>query len=102
MGSFNGAFSSMPRLRWAVSPLPAVSRIHLPGERVDEVVMGCVLSAGLGQARRDRRPSAGTSHKVGAVTVNKVCGGSLQSVIMARRAIALGEARIIVAGGMEA
>ena len=59
MGSFNGAFSSMPApTLGSLAIAEAVNRIHLPGEQVDEVVMGCVLSAGLGQARRDRRPSA--------------------------------------------
>lgn len=103
MGSFNGAFSSMPATTLgSLAIAEAVNRIHLPGEQVDEVVMGCVLSAGLGQApARQAAIGAGLPHKVGAVTVNKVCGSSLQSVIMASRAIALGEARIIVAGGME-
>ncbi|HNL90389.1 MAG TPA: acetyl-CoA C-acetyltransferase, partial [Nitrospira sp.] len=103
MGSFNGAFSSMPApTLGSLAIAEAVNRIHLPGEQVDEVVMGCVLSAGLGQApARQAAIGAGLPHKVGAVTVNKVCGSSLQSVIMASRAIALGEARIIVAGGME-
>ena len=64
--------------------------------------MGCVLSAGLGQApARQASIGAGIPHSVGATTVNKVCGSSLQTVIMASQAIALGEARIVVAGGME-
>ena len=103
MGSFNGAFSSMPSpTLGSLAIAEALTRIHLPGEQVDEVVMGCVLSAGLGQApARQAAIGAGLPHKVGAVTVNKVCGSSLQSVIMATRAIALGDARAIVAGGME-
>lgn len=103
MGSFNGAFSSMPSPALGSRAITeALARIHLPGEKIDEVVMGCVLSAGLGQApARQAAIGAGLPHKVGAVTVNKVCGSSLQSVIMATRAIALGDARIIVAGGME-
>lgn len=103
MGSFNGAFSSMPSPTLGSRAITeALARINLPGEQVDEVVMGCVLSAGLGQApARQAAIGAGLPHKVGAVTVNKVCGSSLQSVIMATRAIALGDARVIVAGGME-
>lgn len=103
MGSFNGAFSSMPSPTLGSRAITeALARINLPGEQVDEVVMGCVLSAGLGQApSRQAAIGAGLPHKVGAVTVNKVCGSSLQSVIMATRAIALGDARVIVAGGME-
>ncbi len=103
MGSFNGVFSSMPSPALGSRAITeALARIHLPGEQIDEVVMGCVLSAGLGQApARQAAIGAGLPHKVGAVTVNKVCGSSLQSVIMATRAIALGDARVIVAGGME-
>lgn len=103
MGSFNGAFSSLPSpTLGSLAIAEALTRIHLPGEQVDEVVMGCVLSAGLGQApARQAAIGAGLPHKVGAVTVNKVCGSSLQSVIMATRAIAVGDARVIVAGGME-
>ena len=64
--------------------------------------MGCVLSAGLGQApARQASIGAGIPHSVGATTVNKVCGSSLKTLIMAAHAIALGEARIVVAGGME-
>lgn len=64
--------------------------------------MGCVITAGLGQApARQASIGAGIPHAVGATTVNKVCGSSLQTAIMAAQAIALGEARIVVAGGME-
>ena len=103
MGSFNGVFSSMPSPTLGSHAITeALARIHLSGEQIDEVVMGCVLSAGLGQApARQAAIGAGLPHKVGAVTVNKVCGSSLQSVIMATRAIAVGDARVVVAGGME-
>jgi acetyl-CoA C-acetyltransferase len=64
--------------------------------------MGCVLSAGLGQApARQASIGAGIPRSVGAVTVNKVCGSSIQTAIMAAQAIALEEAKIVVAGGME-
>jgi acetyl-CoA C-acetyltransferase len=64
--------------------------------------MGCVLSAGLGQApARQAAIGAGIPQSVGAVTVNKVCGSSIQTVIMAAQAVALKEAKIVVAGGME-
>lgn len=103
MGSFNGVFSSIPATRLgSVAIAEALRRVELPGDRVDEVLMGCVLSAGLGQApARQASIGAGLPNSVGAVTVNKVCGSSLQTVIMAARAIGLGEARIVVAGGME-
>ena len=103
MGSFNGRFSSIPSTQLgSIAIAGALKRIHMPGEQIDEVLMGCVLSAGLGQApARQAAIGAGLPHKTGAVTVNKVCGSSLQTVIMAARAIALGDAQIIVAGGME-
>src|SRR3989475_11962832 len=64
--------------------------------------MGCVLSAGLGQAPAWQASiGAGIPPSVGATTVNKVCGSSLMTVIMAARTIGMGEARIVVAGGIE-
>ena len=103
MGSFNGAFSSIPATRLgSLAIAEALKRVQMPGDRIDEVLMGCVLSAGLGQAPgRQAAMGAGLPHAVGAVTVNKVCGSSLQTVIMAARAIALREAQVMVAGGME-
>ncbi len=103
MGSFNGLFSAVPATTLgSIAIAEALKRVQMPGDRIDEVLMGCVLSAGLGQApARQAAIGAGMPHSVGAVTVNKVCGSSLQTVIMADRAIRLGEARVIVAGGME-
>ena len=103
LGSFNGVFSTVPATKLgSVAIAEALKRINLPQERVQDVLMGCVLSAGLGQApARQASIGAGIPHSVGATTVNKVCGSSLQTTIMASQAIALGEARIIVAGGME-
>jgi acetyl-CoA C-acetyltransferase len=103
MGSFNGIFSEVPATKlgsYAIAE--ALRRIDLPGERVEEVYMGNVLSAGLGQApARQASIGAGIPHSVGATTVNKVCGSSVMTVIMAAQAIGMGEARILVAGGME-
>jgi acetyl-CoA C-acetyltransferase len=103
MGSFNGVFSSVPTTKLgSIAIAEALKRIHVSPERVDDVYMGCVLSAGLGQApARQASIGAGIPNSVGATTVNKVCGSSLKTVIMASQAIALGEARIVVAGGME-
>ena len=103
MGSFHGVFSPLAATRLgSIAIAEALQRIHLPPERVDEVYMGCVLSAGLGQApARQASIGAGIPNSVGATTINKVCGSSLKAVIMASQTIALGEARIIVAGGME-
>ncbi|OAI46043.1 acetyl-CoA acetyltransferase [Nitrospira sp. SCGC AG-212-E16] len=103
MGSFNGLFSPVPATTLgSIVVTEALKRINVRPERVDEVYMGCVLSAGLGQApARQASIGAGIPHSVGATTVNKVCGSSLKTLIMAAHTIALGEARVVVAGGME-
>ena len=103
MGSFSGVFSSVPASKLgSIAIAGAMTRIDVPPERVDDVYMGCVLSAGLGQApARQASIGAGIPQSVGATTVNKVCGSSLKTLIMAAQAIALGDARIVVAGGME-
>jgi acetyl-CoA C-acetyltransferase len=103
MGSFNGVFSSVPATELGSDAIAeSLKRIHVTPEQVDDVYMGCVLSAGLGQApARQASIGAGIPQTVGATTVNKVCGSSLKTLIMASQAIALGDARIVVAGGME-
>lgn len=103
MGSFNGVFGSVPATKLgSIVIAEALKRIRVLKERVDDVYMGCVLSAGLGQApARQASIGAGIPYSVGATTINKVCGSSLKTLIMAAQAIALGEARIVVAGGME-
>ena len=97
MGSFNGVFSAIPATKLgSIAIAEALARINLSPERVEDVYMGCVLSAGLGQApARQASIGAGIPHSIGATTVNKVCGSSIQTAIMASQAIALGEARII-------
>ena len=103
MGSFNGAFSSVPATKLGSTAIAeALTRSRVSPERVDDVYMGCVLSAGLGQApARQASIGAGIPDSVGATTVNKVCGSGLKTVMLASQAVALGEARIVVAGGME-
>src|SRR3989442_11185499 len=103
MGSFSGVFSSVPTTKLgSIAVTEALKRINVRPDHVDEVYMGCVLSAGLGQApARQASIGAGIPNSVGATTVNKVCGSSLKTLIMAAQAIALGDARIVVAGGME-
>lgn len=103
MGSFNGMFSQVPATKLgSLAIAEALKRVQVPPDRVDQVYMGCVLSAGLGQApARQASIGAGIPHSIGATTVNKVCGSSIQTAIMAYQAIALGEANIVVAGGME-
>ena len=103
IGSFNGAFSPLSAPRLGSDAIrEALNRIDLHGEHVDNVFMGCVLTAGLGQApARQAAIGAGIPHSVGATTVNKVCGSSLQTVIMATQCIQQRDGSIFVAGGME-
>jgi len=103
LGSFNGVFSSIPATQLgSLAIMEALKRIDLSREFIDEVYMGCVLSAGLGQApARQASLGAGLPDSIGATTVNKVCGSSLMTVIMAAQAIRLGEGNILIAGGME-
>ncbi|HEY6193160.1 MAG TPA: thiolase family protein [Bacteroidota bacterium] len=103
IGSFCGSLSSLsaPRLG-AIVIEEAVKRARLSKDQVDEVIMGCVLTAGVGQApARQAAIFAGLPPSVGATTVNKVCGSGLKSIMLAAQAILLGDSEIVVAGGME-
>src|SRR5437867_4420196 len=103
VGRFMGALSAptAPQLG-AVAVREAVRRAGIAADDVDEVFMGCVLQAGLGQnPARQAALGAGLPPKVGAVTVNKVCGSGLKSILFAAQAVALGDAKAVVAGGME-
>jgi acetyl-CoA C-acetyltransferase len=102
-GSFNGVFSAVPATKLgSIAIAEAVKRAAVSRDEIDEVYMGCVLPAGLGQSpARQASIGAGLPHSVGTTTVNKVCGSSLMSVIMAQQAISLGAADVVVAGGME-
>ena len=80
----------------------AVQRAGVKPEDVDEVIMGCVIQAGLGQnPARQAALRSGLPDSVSAVTVNKVCGSGLKAVMMAAQGVALGDTEIVVAGGME-
>ena len=80
----------------------ALERANLPPDRVDEVLMGCVLPAGQGQApARQAMRAAGLPDHVGATTVNKVCGSGMKATMLAHDLIGAGSADIVVAGGME-
>jgi acetyl-CoA C-acetyltransferase len=80
----------------------AVARAGVAPETVDEVIMGCVVQAGLGQnPARQAALNGGIPSHVAAVTVNKVCGSGLKAVMMAAQGVQLGDAEIVVAGGME-
>jgi acetyl-CoA C-acetyltransferase len=80
----------------------AVRRAGVKPEDVDEVIMGCVIQAGLGQnPARQAALNGGLPNTVSAVTVNKVCGSGLKAVMMAAQGVQLGDTEIVVAGGME-
>jgi len=103
VGKFGRAFRelSAPRLG-AIAVKEAITRAGVRMEQVDEVIMGNVISAGLGQnPARQASIFAGLPPGLGSFTVNKVCGSGLKAVILAAQAIKAGDADIIVAGGME-
>lgn len=103
IGSFNGSLSPLPATRLgSIVIAEALGRIQLSGQEVNEVIIGNVLSAGLGQApARQAGLGAGLPKTVGCTTINKVCGSGLKAVILAAQAILLGDAEVVVAGGME-
>lgn len=103
IGAFSGALSSLtaPQLG-AAAIRAALVRADVRPDEVDEVLMGCVLQGGIGQApARQAAISAGLPTGVPCTTVNKVCGSGMKTVMMAAQAIRAGDATTIVAGGME-
>lgn len=103
MGGFQGALSGVKATDLGAAAVKAaVARAGIPADKVEQIVMGCVLPAGLGQApARQAAIGAGLGKHVEATTVNKMCGSGLQAVMMASDALAAGSADVIVAGGME-
>lgn len=103
IGNLNGALSGLSATALGSLVIrEALSRAGIPPEAVDEVLMGNVLPAGLGQApARQAAKGAGLPNAVGATTINKVCGSGLKAVMMACQAIRSGDAEVIIAGGME-
>ncbi|MCY9666971.1 acetyl-CoA C-acetyltransferase [Paenibacillus alginolyticus] len=103
VGSFQGALAdiSAPELGSTVIQ-EALKRANLADSQVDEVIMGNVLQAGLGQnPARQAWLKVGYSQLVPAMTINKVCGSGLKAVMLAAQSVSLGDADIVVAGGME-
>lgn len=103
IGKFLGGLSALtaPRLG-AVAIQAALQRAKLEPDQVDEVIMGNVLSAGLGQnPARQATILAGLDPKTSALTVNKVCASGLKAIVLGCQAIRLGDAEVVVAGGME-
>ncbi len=103
IGKLLGALSSVPAPQLAaVAIRAALADSRLTPKAVDQVILGNVLSAGIGQApARQAALAAGLLPMTGALTINKVCGSGLMAVILADQAIRAGDAQVIVAGGME-
>ncbi|GAN09574.1 acetyl-CoA acetyltransferase [Mucor ambiguus] len=103
LGGFNGSLASLAATKLgSIAIEAAVKKANLPVEAVEEVIFGCVLSAGLGQnPARQAALGAGLKDETIATTVNKVCASGMKAVIMAAQSIMLGNAEVIVAGGME-
>jgi len=103
IGVFQGALAPLTAPQLGATVIKAaLERAGVPPGKVEEVVMGCVLQAGVGQApARQASIFAGLPDTVPCTTLNKVCGSGLKSVIAGAQAIALGDADVVVAGGME-
>ena len=102
-GKFQGALKGFSASDLgAIAVKEAVKRAGITGDQVDEVIMGCVVPAGQGQApARQASIKAGLPPEVSALTINMVCGSGLRAVALASQAVALGDAEYVVAGGME-
>lgn len=103
VGSFGGGLASLPATALGATVVKALlEQTGLDPEQVDEVILGQVLAAGVGQnPARQTALNAGLPHKVPAMTINKVCGSGLKAVHLAMQAVALGEAEVVIAGGQE-
>lgn len=103
IGGFQGALAAVKATELgAIAVKAAVERARVGTEAIDRIYMGCVLSAGLGQApARQAALGAGLGFNTQATTINKMCGSGMQAAIMAYEALATGSADVIVAGGME-
>ncbi len=103
VGSFGGQFKDIAATELGAQAVrAALERAEIAGEEVDEVVLGCVLTAGLGQnPARQVAIGAGIPKEVPATTINMVCGSGLKAVAIASQMIRAGDVNIVVAGGME-
>jgi acetyl-CoA C-acetyltransferase len=103
VGTFGGQFAGTPATELGARAVEAaLERAGVSGDAVDEVVLGCVLQAGLGQnAARQASLGAGIPKEVPATTINMLCGSGLKSVAIASQMIRAGDANVVVAGGME-
>ena len=103
IGSFQGNFANLPAPKLgAIAITEAIRRSGIKPEEVNEVIMGCVITAGVGQApARQAAIGSGLPEGTPCLTVNKVCGSGLKAVMLADQAIRAGASEIVVAGGME-
>ena len=103
MGGFQGALSAVKATDLGAAAVrAAVERSGADPSAIEQIIMGCVLPAGLGQApARQAALGAGLPTSVEATTVNKMCGSGMQAAILAHDALAAGSVDVIVAGGME-
>jgi acetyl-CoA C-acetyltransferase len=103
MGSFGGSLASVSATQLGATAIKgALNKINLNPEEVQEVIMGSVLQANLGQApARQAAKFAGLSDSVQCTTVNKVCASGMKAIMMAAQSIQCGDADVVVAGGME-
>lgn len=103
IGSFGGTLKEFSATRLgSLAIKAALERIHLTGEGVDDVLMGSVLQANLGQApARQAAKYAGLPDSVNCSTINKVCASGMKAIALAAQSILLGDAEVVIAGGME-
>jgi acetyl-CoA C-acetyltransferase len=103
VGSFGGQFKDVPATELGAQVIrSALDQAGIPADRVDEVLLGCVLQAGLGQnPARQVAVAAGIPKSVPATTINMLCGSGLKSVALASQMVRAGDVDVVVAGGME-
>src|SRR5687767_8630732 len=103
MGSFGGVLKDVPAPQLGATAIKAaIERAGIQPDQVDEVLMGCVIQAGLGQApARQAAKAAGLPDKVICTTINKVCASGMKAIAQGAQSILLGDADVVVAGGME-
>ncbi len=103
MGSFGGSLKSLSATQLGAAAIKgALQKAGIKAEQVQDVLMGCVIQANLGQApARQAAKFAGLPNEVNCTTVNKVCASGMKAIAQAAQSIALGDADIVIAGGME-
>ncbi len=103
VGSFQGSLSNVPATKLgSIAVASLIAETKIDPKEIDEVIMGCVLPAGQGQApARQAALGAGLPNSVECMTINKVCGSGIKSAMLAAQAIQVGDADVVIAGGME-